>query len=158
MELKHKYKPQVPQVHYYSYYDENVPKDYFATIDRIAEIIGTALENRNYTIRVYQWKEKFGGVRVYCTLADEDLTNSLVIPSSKIKETRIIEDSRWYRQVYMNVLNLFPQYHEAIIDCADHQYLLCYSKEELDEVIHLAGRYSEDNINQLYRIYGYKQL
>jgi hypothetical protein len=105
------------------------------------------------TIAVHQHKEKMGSVRVYCTFAhpmkvDREWRERLKTwrsGGSKSPKPRKdvfcrsceIQDMRWYRGVYRDAVEMWPQYQRAILDDADFPYLL----ETLEdaEAAHLRG-------------------
>ena len=133
---------------------------YFDDIDRIAEWIawgleaqqtGFSLKTYQYsTISVQQHKEKFGTVRVYCTLADTQKVQRAWqrnlrqwrkkadgSPRPSREEFRhrcLTSDMRWYRSVYAKAIASWPHYEEAIRNSAENDILLM-NEEELDKAI-----------------------
>ena len=125
---------------------------YFDDIDRIAQWIAWGLEAQmtgfslsTYqmsTIAVHQHKEKFGTVRVYCTLASRSKVDrqwrahlaswrkkgegeGVPRPSKKkFAEDCLSRDMRWYRSVYKSAIASWPHYEAAIRKCADSDLLL----------------------------------
>lgn len=47
-------------------------------------------------------------------------------------EARMLEDAKWYRQVYMDAIKLWPRYARAILNAADFSEFLHQTLEELD--------------------------
>lgn len=119
----------------------NGPKQYWKDVGTLAFLIASGLTHtysdgrKVSTIRVSQYKEKFGQVRVYCNLADPQLiqekyqlasTENIPEPISK---ACLLDDARHYRQVYSDIISLTPQYKSIIIGGADYSELLMSSKE-----------------------------
>jgi hypothetical protein len=153
-------KRAIKQVHYISW--GTGTKKYWNDVGAIAEFIGAAL---NYpmprcngygvasmasTIRVDQFKEKFGDVRVYCQLAAPELVkeayDSLKERSKmwkhpctqtleKYTRERFVCDAKHYRSVYLNMVELVPKYRKMIVGAADYYELLQYDAESLDAFI-----------------------
>ena len=146
-------KPQVEQI-FYSHWGKQKPehKNYFSDIEAIAEWIAWGLEaqqsgwsdkpNQMSTIAVTQHKEKYGTVRVYCTLAASSKIKPLwraelrlwskmdpatrgPRPDKKDFDRRcLISDLRWFRSVYKKALYCWPQYETAIRSSAEWSIVL----------------------------------
>lgn len=92
---------------------------------------------RASTIRVDQHKEKFGCVRVYCTLAWSHLVkehNDRLQESGNRPETieeRILKDARHYRLAYLDAVALAPDLETSITIDADYPELLLDNVEEM---------------------------
>jgi len=146
-------KRPVEQI-FYSHWGKQKPEhaSYFSDIEAIAEWIAWGLEaqqtgwsvkpNQMSTIAVTQHKEKYGTVRVYCSLAAE----SKVAPLWRAElrrwnkmdaETRgpkpskqtfarqcLIADLGWFRCVYKKALYCWPQYEAAIKSSAEWSIVL----------------------------------
>jgi hypothetical protein len=55
-------------------------------------------------------------------------------PSLKVfTNSSLIRDARWYRNVYMKFISLFPKYEKAIKSAADYPYLLLNSEREIND-------------------------
>lgn len=83
----------VSQVYYGSWYDKEAPKTYWEDISNIASCIHESLDSRHYTISVVQSKEKFGTIRVYCSLADPDRMDDLYTKDRDAHNHRVL--SAW---------------------------------------------------------------
>jgi len=108
------------QIRFTNYQDKTAPKEYWAYIQSIAEIISWGLSSGG--IEVLQYKEKFGEVRVY-------------VDFSTVKKEKLIKQYQHYRYVYLKIMSMFPQYNSAIFSGADYSYLLFQSKEYFDKEI-----------------------
>ena len=113
---------------YYSHWGSQSEehKDYFNTIDTIADWIGNAMVgarvsaftgevHKRSNIAVLQTKEKFGSPRVYVQLSSETT----------------LEDARHYRYVYQTAIKLWPQYEKAIREGMDYPEYLFETEEEV---------------------------
>lgn len=152
------------QVRYHAWGSNKDHPNYFSDIEAIAQWIAWALEaqqtgwgkhpHQMSTIAVQQHKEKYGSVRVYCTLtAPEKVDREW---RARLREWRIagsqgerpskthfvreceIRDMRWYRSVYRSAVALWPHYMSAIVDDADYVHLIGTFEEALQA--HLEGR------------------
>jgi len=92
------------------------------------------------TIRVDQHKEKFGAMRIYCTLAHEDEVlakwhekNNAGDPDAKFIADCFLADARWYRACYMDMVNIVPNMYEKICGQADYSELLKEDVAALDK-------------------------
>jgi len=163
------------QVRYYGWGSNKDHPTYFEDIGRIAEWIAWALEAQETgfnrvpqqmsTIAVEQCKEKFGAVRVYCSLASEAkvqtawrlhlkerrIAGSMSPKPNKLEFVRLreIEDMRWYRKIYRGAVSLWPHYMSAIIDDADFPYLVGTVADA--EAAHVKGSISKRDWDK-YRI------
>lgn len=123
-------KYKVEQI-YYSYWgtESKEHKDYFDIIDMIARWIGYALISPRHiylgelvlgsNIKVLQVKEKFGSPRIYVEFGEESL----------------LEDVWYYREVYKEAIQLWPQYELAIREGMDYEEYLFETMEEIDAFI-----------------------
>jgi len=165
---------EVPQVHYSCW--GHGPKEYWRDVSSIAAFIGARLSyelpecNRNYhsesrvsTIRVSQHKEKWGDVRVYVTLADEDLVkDSWRVYRELFKDKELPEepapefiaeclfrDACHYRVCYYDMVALVPHYEAMITGAADEDMLLYKGEAELEariaELVALDEKYEKAN-------------
>lgn len=144
-------------------------------LSSVAMFLGSALQHRmprsnvmtsahvhkpSSTISVEQYKEKFGAVRVYCTLADEDLIKQCFgTCTDELKMQRIGEDADYYRSCYMRMLDILgdrvPK-HQITLQ-ADYPELLFQRLDELEDwFVHnektldfYCRRYSIPDINAL---------
>lgn len=92
------------------------------------------------TIRVVQHKQKFGSIRVYCTLADIllvkqsiDTTNLAMTTPEDVSRYRmncLLLDAKHYRDSYLEFKELFPDLWLDMFSGADYPQLLCASAEE----------------------------
>lgn len=153
----------VEQIFYSSWYNNDAQKDYFYTINTIADIIGAALigflpyrnsneYDRLSTISVNQTKEKFGEARVYCSLGELSLiyrkynsynSNNKIDENKHLEEQEdkvklfakesLIADKKHYRSVYMDFWKLFPQYRKSIMYGADWIEYIYPTKEQYEE-------------------------
>lgn len=97
---------------------------------------------RMSTIRVDAHKEKWGEVRVYCTLADTDEVaakwreekNSGEV-TAEFKTTCRVTDAKIYRRAYLDMVELVPHYRDAIVTSADHFEVLYADVNELDRAL-----------------------
>jgi len=135
---------------------------YWAHIGYIAHFIASLLEgwqtlfNRDPTnddkqiavpvkynsIIVNQYKEKFGQIRVYCTLADPVLVEQLYndpmhtwskgrdLSLEQFREHCLKQDMLHYRSVYFIMKQCFPHYWDSISQAADYCELLYNTKED----------------------------
>lgn len=97
--------------------------------------MGETLASPLYTIQVDQAKEKFGELRVYCHLADNDLiTNRLKYPlTEENKKLRLYSDAVYYRRTYRSMIDLVPHYRDALVHSADYSELVeCDTKEDFE--------------------------
>jgi len=152
---------QVTQVIYNMWGSETKEHaSYFDDISRIAEWIAWGLEAQQTgfslaayqysTIAVHQSKEKYGTVRVYCTLADSGKVRRAWAAelrkwrkradgSPRPSRQEFVQkcaqsDMRWYREVYMKAIASWPHYETAIKRCADMDVLLMH-EDELDKAV-----------------------
>jgi hypothetical protein len=174
---------QIKHMFYDASTDEcNVNKrEYFGHISVIAAFIAARLQYQSplcndnrpvSTIMIDQHKEKFGDVRIYCTLANNELVrcmwkvNHLSLPRPAMPETFKDEcwlhDAQYYRRCYRDMVSLVPQYENAIIDAADHGELLHDDVAKLDAMpaatnTYLCSKYGdvtpEQLIEKLRRVY-----
>lgn len=113
---------------YYSFWGTETEehKDYFKTINTIADWIGhamTAVRVNAFTgehikrsnIAVLQTKEKFGSPRVYVKLSAETT----------------LEDAKHYRNIYQEAIQLWPQYEKSIREGMDYPEYLFDTEEEV---------------------------
>lgn len=117
-----------------------IERDIGNDLDLIARWMGYALEGcihgfnlrrrASSTIRVEQTKEKFGEIRIYCWLADEDLVREEwekespgLYVSEEFKRRCLKWDRYHYNHVYADAQHLFPQYARKIVSAADYRYL-----------------------------------
>jgi hypothetical protein len=143
-------------------------RQYWHDIGAIAEYIAAAM---NYpvprcngfglpgsgmvsTIRVDQFKEKFGDVRIYCRIAapelvdeayehlrkrvDErklDAATAFQLTKERYARQRYVDDARTYRNAYLSMVKLVPKYRDAILVAADYRELLCEDEDELERFI-----------------------
>ena len=136
-------------------------EDYWANIENIARITASLLENwstrviadpnnshkmickpmKSGTIVVSQYKEKFGGPRVYCQLADETIVEEKFEQAklSQFNKYKTIGEFRdycykvdlgHYRSVYFLIRQSFPQYWAVTKSNADYSELLFDTKEQ----------------------------
>ena len=91
----------VEQVYYGSWFESSAPKTYWEDISNIASCIHESLESRHYTISVAQSKEKFGTIRVYCSLADPDRIEDLYARGLATHEYRVLS-AMTYHQSHPN--------------------------------------------------------
>lgn len=118
---------------YYSFWgtESEEHKDYFKTMDTIADWIGNAMIgarvnaftgeiHKRSNIAVLQTKEKFGSPRVYVQLSSETT----------------LEDAKHYRSVYKTAIELWPQYEKAIREGMDYSEYLFDTEEEV--ALHIA--------------------
>ena len=168
----------------HQFYDAK-KREYFLHIQAIAAFIAARLQyqspecNENMpvsTIRIDQHKEKFGDVRIYCTLADAELVRCMW----KIRHTQLprptmpdtfkdecwLHDARHYRRCYRDMVSLVPHYKDAIINAADHYELLYDDVDKLstldvDHRTYLCRRHEcatlEQLIEKLNSVYTTKQ-
>ena len=144
---------EVKQVFYNTWGSEaEEHKSYFSDIEDISAFIAWGLEAQQSgwsvtptqmsTIAVSQHKEKFGTVRVYCTLAASEKVkrewrktlrswkerspgDDSPRPSREEFTRECLErDMVWYRTVYMQAVRLWPQYEKAITCAASESHLL----------------------------------
>jgi hypothetical protein len=158
---------------YYTNYSNKLSsshKNYWADIDTISRLISLSLEqyystvyhikinpkwnynnvDKHTTIRVTDYKEKFGEVRVYWHPADPELVEKkyndlLTISGKKNKETlETIEDFReccyiqdiiHYRNTYFTFRDLMPHYWTSMFKGADNPEYLYDTKEEYEKGI-----------------------
>ncbi len=156
---------------FYNMWGKEKPEhaSYFSDIEAIAEWIAWGLEAQQTgygltayqysTISVYQHKEKFGTVRVYCNLAESGKVkrawervlrqwrkkaDGSPRPSrEEFKRNCVLSDMRWYRTVYAKAIASWPHYEDAIKISADMDILLM-SEEDLDKAV-LARRLSKSD-------------
>ncbi len=137
-------------------------ESYFSDIEDIAAFIAWGLEaqqsgwsitpHQMSTIAVSQHKEKFGTVRVYCTLASTEKVKREWRKTIKSWKERLTGDDSprpdrheftlqclerdmiWYRLVYQQAVRLWPQYEKAITCAASESHLL-KTPRELEEAV-----------------------
>lgn len=155
-------------------------RQYWCDIGAIAKYIAAAL---NYptprcngfglpgsgmasTIRVHQFKEKFGDVRIYCHIAAPELVDeaykqlrkvvdehkpeaatAFQLTKERYAHQRYVADARIYRDAYLRMVELVPKYNDAIIACADYRELLCKDEEELEHFIDKNLEHLEQKLN-----------
>ena len=134
---------------YYSDWSDKLAsghESYWEDINDIATWMGYAMEgyhngHRVSTIRVMQTKEKFGEVRIYVALADEEFVKekyekySIKTTLEEYAEKCYLTDCKHYRDVYMAAKRWWPQYWEAISSGADYSEFLCENPQELGELV-----------------------
>jgi hypothetical protein len=150
--LKYAYVPNVTQIRFFDFNDKRAPREYWSHINDIADLVahrlcgmGSTYEHvgcTSTTILVQQHKEKFGGARVYCILADASLVaaawkndGNADAPSEEFIHMCRVRDAKHYRETYRMVFGLCPQYYSAVRYDADYPALLCETREELDELL-----------------------
>lgn len=142
-------------------------KEYFMHIGAIAAFISARLQHQSprcnadmpvSTIHIDQHKEKFGSVRIYCTLAEDGLVKQMwkaqhpeiprpVMPAA-FKDECWLRDARYYRRCYLDMVSLVPQYKDSIVDSADHRELLYETIDDLNECL------EDDNVRKfLFGVY-----
>lgn len=87
----------------------------YLRLEEAAEFIGINLK-RFGGINVFQYKEKYGTVRVYCEFGSYafPFLNPILIPYQS-----------WvYKKVYQRAVNLYPDLADRITKCADYKHLL----------------------------------
>lgn len=166
---------RVQQVRYRTWGTEPPGSSYFEDIDLIAQWIGWGLEAQSTgwrvtphqmsTIAVQQSKEKWGEVRVYCSLAASNRVTAAwrrhladwrkesgkegdLSPRPKradFEQECLRRDREWYRQVYSSAVRSWPHYREAILTSADYRQLLL-EPDEAQEWIDL-GHISPEDID-----------
>jgi len=157
-------------------------KNYFKDIDEISRILAydlesycstTAMNNKyapvvkNTTIQVYQHKEKFGSVRIYCDFAvdyfvewkynllSEQDRNKYTLED--FREMCLIQDMLHYRNSYLTMKSLFPHYWEAISCAADYHELLFETKEDYlaamnDELENKRSTFLQDKKDEVFKL------
>lgn len=127
-------------------------EEYWSHIGACAAFIGARLQHRKplcnsrnprcSTIHVEQYKEKFGDVRVYCTLADDEEVRAKWEeegnggdPTPEFRAKCLARDAYFYRRVYLDMVSLVPQYHNAILLAADHEELLQDDEFSIDAYV-----------------------
>ena len=158
----------VAQINYNDWSAKLAPghEDYWANIENIARITASLLENwstrvvadpnnsnkmickpmKSGTIVVSQYKEKFGGPRVYCQLADETndeekFQQAKLSPYNKHKTIGEFRDYCYkidlghYRSIYFLIRQSFPQYWAVTKSNADYSELLFDTKEQYLEAM-----------------------
>lgn len=87
------------------------------------------------TIKVSQHKEKFFFVRVYCTLADDELVSQKWLderereadgesPTKQFRDECLCHDARHYRKCHVDMVRLVPSMKDRIVSGADYRELL----------------------------------
>jgi len=153
----------VEQIHHECW--GNGGEEYWRDITCISEFIAARLQYplprcngrvpRMSTIVVEQYKEKFGDVRIYCTLAHEGEVAKAWAekkgfptdeePSSEFVKECFERDARVYRSAYIDMINLVPQYKRAIKSCATYDDLLYDSFEDLCALFDADSALLEEN-------------
>lgn len=98
------------------------------------------------TIKVDQHKEKFYGVRVYCTLAHDELVSALWLatrqrerdgeePPPKFRAHRLRMDAWHYRTCYLDMVRIVPRLAQRITACADYPELLYATAGDLNAAL-----------------------
>ena len=100
------------------------------------------------TIRVNQFKTKFGEVRIYCQLANPELVRSAWAflknsgePTDQFVKNRIRWDARHYRDCYLSMVNILSnmpegdQFISSLLNSSDYRELLYKDKNELNDSI-----------------------
>lgn len=113
------------------------------------------------TIRVNQFKTKFGEVRIYCQLAHPELVKTTWEylgnegePSQQFLKNRMRWDARHYRDCYLSMVNILSnipdgeQFISSLLNGADYRELLYKDKDELNDSIIRA--IEGKNINYFY--------
>lgn len=147
------FKHAVRQIRFSDAANKRAPKEYWQHISNIADLIAHRLSgidaNSSFhitgvvtTIAVMQYKEKFGDVRVYCRLADPARVatqwanqKNTGMPSGEFIRACRLRDAKHYRETYMMIFSLCPQYYNAVRSAADYPALLCESREELEDLL-----------------------
>lgn len=113
--------------------------------ENVAELLAFKLEcystdyqgnvSKEGTIRVVQHKQKFGSIRVYCSLADILLVKQSIDVSNRAFSTPedihryrlncLILDAKHYRDSYLQFKELFPDLWLDMFSGADYPQLLC---------------------------------
>jgi hypothetical protein len=155
-------------------------ESYFSDIEDISAFIAWGLEAQQSgwsitpqqmsTIAVSQHKEKFGTVRVYCTLAASEKVNRVwrkelrswrerlpgddsPRPCKKMFKQQCLErDMTWYRIVYMQAIRLWPHYEKAIT-CAASEHHLLETPRELEDAVR-RGELSKIEADKYRRVLG----
>lgn len=135
-------------------------ENYWAHIGYIAHFLASLLEGWQTVIRrdptnndkqiavpvkynsiiVNQFKEKFGQIRVYCTLTEPELVDQLFndpynkwstkMSLEQFREHSLKQDMLHYRSVYFIMKQCFPHYWNAISHAADYCEILYDTKED----------------------------
>jgi hypothetical protein len=113
------------------------PENYWEHLNSIAEFLAESLKSNLNTIHVSDYKEKFGEIRIYCDLADEQLIRERYVGAGEdehvIRKKCLINDSRWYRDHYKAMISLVPHYEKVITGAADyHELISHWSKSDFD--------------------------
>ena len=138
---------------------------YFEDISDIAEWIAWGLEaqcsgwrdspTQMSTIAVNQHKEKYGTVRVYCSLSahnkvqklwaaerrairsrnKRDGTDFPLPEKGEFLKKRDREDAKWYRYVYRKAVACWPHYERAITAAAEYPHLLMSEEQVYEQVV-----------------------
>ena len=182
--------PKIEQIYYGDWNDKLAPghEDYWSKVSAIAKVLAAQLEFSIHgyraepyfysTIAVRDYKEKFGEIRMYCSLAEpylvkrkyEDYLNGInstnlayrtyktlqdgeevpdwkkrmyeknpndfPVKAKSLKEfskERYYEDACYYRQVYLDTVDLFPEYKDVICNAADWDEFLYTDPDKLDK-------------------------
>jgi len=117
------------------------------------------------TIRVNQFKTKFGHIRIYCQLASPALVQDAWSalgkegePTAEWIENRLRNDALHYRDCYLSmakILSCVPDGDELItylVDSSDYRELLYPNKDALNDMI--IGALESDSINYYYTKWG----
>lgn len=168
----------IKQVHFRSW--STGPKGYWRDVNSMARFVASALQHpmprcnglgRTSTIHVDQYKEKFGDVRIYCTLADEFHVRNAWLeehavpgvvmegePPEEFVKKCFLRDARHYRSCYMDMVELVPHLRDALCVAADYTELLGEDEKAIDEKImpharrypgFYLGRYELGDIEEL---------
>jgi hypothetical protein len=142
---------------------------YFRDIQAIADFIGAKLQHprppcngrnpRVSTIHVDQSKEKFGHVRVYCSLAATAEVEAKWAefgregqPDEAFYSMCLKHDARYYRRTFYDMVRLVPHYRDAILDAADHQEALSADGASLHAHLDNVGAPWVETLCRCYRV------
>lgn len=177
----------VKQIHFRSW--GTGPKNYWHDVSSMAMFVAASLQyplprcnglaSRVSTIRVEQYKEKFGDVRIYCILAHPDEVKARwqeeghKSPDPTLDFTRrcLLSDARHYRNCYMSMVGLVPHLRDALCCAADYGVLLYEDAAAIESEImpHVEkheqlylSRFYADSIEQLRvifdKVYGVRRM
>jgi len=115
------------------------------------------------TIHISQHKEKFGMMRIYCTLADKDLVlekwqenGHAGDPDVAFMQACFLHDAKHYRKCHLDMVNIVPSHRNAICSQADYSELLyddvAALDKRLDEIIADASNNSANYMLSHYEV------